>query len=198
MTGTDITYTIEKQVPSCRMLPQIKRHYWSLIKEAINNQKLGKQCVYFCDSSLESIWQHCFFRAVKPDDLPKVNSGLDTESLEWVSTSPENTQISESNVDTQYHGPSTWDFMTADMDLSNGTAHIFNELETYCSSFNVTLNSHELHSGLEEVHDTLERLERLADWMDNVNLRQWLVVEEEHKCLWLGWKRLTKREGNDM
>ncbi len=130
--------------------------------------------------------------------MPQVNSGLDTESLEWVPASPGNTQIGESNVDTQYHGPSAWDFLTADIDLSNGTTRIFNELETYRSLFNVTLNSRELRSGLEEVCNTLERLERLADWMDNADLRQWLIVEEEHKRLWSGWKRFTEKEGNDM
>ncbi len=93
--------------------------------------------------------------------MPQVNSGLDTESLEWVPTSPGNTQIGESDVDTQYHGPSAWDFMTADIDLSNGTTRIFNELETYHSSFNVTLNSRELRSGLEEVRNNWKGLK---DW----------------------------------
>ncbi len=114
MTGTDITYTIERQIPSRRMLPPRKRHYWSLMKEAIINRKLGKPCIYFHDSSLEPIWWCSIFRVVKPDDMPQVNSGLNTESLEWVPASPGNTQIGESDVDTQYHGPSAWDFMTAD------------------------------------------------------------------------------------
>ncbi|PBK84578.1 hypothetical protein ARMGADRAFT_1088339 [Armillaria gallica] len=181
MTDTDYAYALNTLVPSRRILPQKKRHFWAIMKDAIQNRKTGKQ-VY------------------KPEDIPAVTSALDMEltSLSWVPASPGNTQISDSEVDKQYSGPTTWDFMTTDIDLSNSTTRIFDELEMYRSSFNVQLNSQELRSGLQEARKALEKLERLADWMDTADLRQWAIAEEEHKRLWLGWQKFVGKESNDI
>ncbi|KAK0221123.1 hypothetical protein EDD85DRAFT_960289 [Armillaria nabsnona] len=110
-------------------------------------------------------------------------SMLDMEltSLPWVPAAPGNTQIGDSKVDRQYIGPTTWDFMTTDIDLSNSMTRIFDELEMYRSSFNA-----------------LDKLERLANWMDNADLKQWAIAEEEHKQLWLGWQKFVGKGSDDI
>ncbi|KAK0184582.1 hypothetical protein F5146DRAFT_1145086 [Armillaria mellea] len=126
MTDVDHADALNALVPSRRMLRARKRYFWTAMKDAIQNRKLRKL-------------------AYKPEDIPAVTSALDTElmSVPWVPASPRNTQIGDPKaVDKKlYNGSTAWDFMTTDIDLSNSTTCIFDELEMYCSSFNPQLNS---------------------------------------------------------
>ncbi len=135
---------------------------------------------------------------MKPEILLQIKSALypDEDSLEqYVPASPGNTG-GETKVDTRYNGPSTWDFMSLDIDMTNGSTRILKELEHYRLSFGASMNSEALQHGLRETRAVLEKLERLADWIDGADLMQWSKAEAEHQRLWKGWKKFVERSQN--
>ncbi len=129
-------------------------------------------------------------------DVPKKNSyfARDEASDELcVMASPGNTS-GDLDIDRQYNGPSTWDFMMLDLDVSNGSTRILQELEKFRLSFNVKITSLNLRAGLKETREALDKLERLANWIDDADLRQWSKAAEEHERLWKGWARFVEQE----
>ncbi|PBK70780.1 hypothetical protein ARMSODRAFT_974042 [Armillaria solidipes] len=153
----------------CRLVPLTEQRHWRVMNAAIKNQRLRKL-------------------SPKPVDVPKKKSyfAQDEASEElYVMASPEN-MSRDLDIDTQYNGPSTWDFMMLDLDVSNGSTRILQELEKFHLSFNVEVISLNLRAGLKETWEALDKLERLANWIDDVDLRQWSKAAEEHERLWKG------------
>ncbi|SJL10858.1 uncharacterized protein ARMOST_14253 [Armillaria ostoyae] len=159
-----------------KLAPLTKEQYWKAMNTAVESWKLGKV-------------------AMKPEILSQIKSALypDEDSLkQYVLASPGN-MGGETEMDTRYNGPSTWDFMSLDIDMANGSTQILKELEHYCLSFGPSMNSQALRHGLREMCAVLEKLERLADWIDDADLMQWSKAEAEHQCLWKGWKKFVER-----
>ncbi|KAK0439299.1 uncharacterized protein EV420DRAFT_1734165 [Desarmillaria tabescens] len=156
-----------------KLAPLTKQRHWRTMSAAIKNRRMGKL-------------------AIRPENIPKKRLDETQSQYRLVPASPGNTPIHDSEAENQYNGPSTWDFMTLEIDMSNGMTAIFDELERFRTSFGVRINSLKLRSGLRETREALEQLEELADWIDEADLRS--QAEEEHQRLWKGWSEYVERE----
>ncbi|SJL04154.1 uncharacterized protein ARMOST_07514 [Armillaria ostoyae] len=168
-------YSIDAPARPRRLAPLTKERNWRTMHAAIQSRRQGKP-------------------ALRPDNMPKKKAFDNPTIYQYVPASPGNRQIGDTEVDSRYNGPSTWDFMTFEIDLSNGTTAIFNELEQYRSTFNAGINSLKLRTGLKETREALEELEKLADWIDDADLKQWSLAESEHQRLWQGWQKFLDKE----
>lgn len=132
----------------------------------------------------------------KPVDVSKKKSYFAQDEASeklYIMASPGN-MSGDLDIDTQYNSPSTWDFMMLDLDVSNRSAHILQELEKFCFLFNVEVILLNLRAGLKETQEALDKLERLANWIDDADLRQWLKAAEKHEWLLKGWARFVEKE----
>ncbi|KAK0432103.1 uncharacterized protein EV420DRAFT_1655983 [Desarmillaria tabescens] len=189
--------------PACprRLVPLTKERHWRVMQAAIKSQRLGKlygtmHMVIFSITGTKA--DNIIPSLTKPVDVPKKNSYFvqDEDSEDrFVMASPGNTS-GDSEIDIQYNGPSTWDFMMLDLEVSNGSTRILQALKGFRVSFDVGVISRNLRAGLKETWEALHKLERLADWIDNADLRQWQKAEEEHQWLWKGWERFVEKENH--
>ncbi|KAK0441373.1 hypothetical protein EV421DRAFT_1904829 [Armillaria borealis] len=137
-------------MPGHKLAPLTKQRHWHTMQAAIQSRREGKLYVHRLGVSAICVKQSDLFRDFifqGSQNFPKKRAFDNPSIYQYVPASPGNRQIGDSELDQRYNGPTTWDFMTLEIDMSNGTTAILNELASYRTTFNAGINSLKLQAG---------------------------------------------------